>query len=299
MTSFKSFSMTQLVGALGLLVGAGFAAAPALAQAETPAPAQAGQHFEIHKQPWTFGGLFGYYDKAQLQRGYKVYKQVCANCHGLKLLSYRNLAEPGGPEFPKEVAEQIASEAQVTDGPNDQGEMFQRPGKLSDRIVGPFKNDKEAANANNGAVPPDLSLITKARGYETGAPWYLMPYVLLRDFFTQYQEQGQDYIYALLTGYSDPPAGKELAGGMSYNLAFPGNQVAMPQPLQDGVVDYEDKTPNTLDQQTRDVVAFLSWTAEPHLVERKQMGIWVMGYLFVFAVLLFLAKKALWRNVEH
>lgn len=269
--------------------------APASQEAKT---AGGTEHFQIHKQPWTFSGLFGYFDTQQLRRGYKVYKNVCSNCHNMHYLSFRNLGDPGGPEFPKEVVDAIAAETQVTDGTNDQGEPVTRPGKPSDHFQWRFKNDKEAAAALN-AVPPDLSVIAKARTVERDVAWYAFPFVMLKDLATQYQEQGSDYIYALLTSYRDPPAGKELAPGTHYNLAFPGHQVAMPPPLQDGLVDYEDGTPNTLSQQARDVTAFLTWAAEPHLVERKQLGIWVLIYLAVVAALLLISKRTLWRDVDH
>jgi cytochrome c1 len=256
------------------------------------------EHCEIKKQPWTFAGLFGYFDKEQLRRGFKVYNKVCANCHNMKYMAFRNLGEPGGPEFPKEVVAALAAETQVADGFNDQGEPVMRPGKPSDYFQWKFKNEKEAAAALN-AVPPDLSVIEKARTVEREVAWYAFPYVMLKDLATQYQEQGADYIYALLTSYRDPPAGKQMAQGMNYNLAFPGHQLAMPQPLSGSDVDYEDGTPNTLDQEARDVTAFLAWAAEPHLVERKKLGLWVLIYLGVVAVLLLLSKRALWRDVEH
>lgn len=192
------------------------------------------EHFEIEKQPWTFAGLFGYFDTQQLRRGYKVYKNVCSNCHNMRFLSFRNLGEPGGPEFPKEVVDEIAAETQVTDGVNAEGQPITRPGKPADNFQWRFKNEKEAAAALN-AVPPDLSVIEKARTVERDVAWYAFPYVLAKDLATQYQEQGADYIYALLTSYRDPPASKQMASGMNYNLAFPGHQIAMPQPLQDGL----------------------------------------------------------------
>ncbi|MBI4724512.1 MAG: cytochrome c1 [Rhodomicrobium sp.] len=277
------------------------AALPVLAeQADTkPSAAAHEEHYQIPRQKWTFGGLFGYFDEQQLRRGYKVYKEVCANCHNARFLSYRNLGEPGGPRFPKEVVKALAAEVQVADGFNDQGEVNLRPGRPSDNFQWKFKNDKEAAAAFGGAVPPDLSLITKARGVEREFAWYAFPFVMLKDLLTQYQEQGSDYLYALLTGYTEPPAGKEIAAGLSYNRAFPGNQLAMPQPLMDGAVTYEDGTPTTLDQEARDVTAFLAWAAEPHLVERKKLGLWVLVYLGVLSILLLIAKKTLWRNIEH
>jgi cytochrome c1 len=253
----------------------------------------------IHKQDWTFSGIVGHFDRAQLRRGYAVYKGVCAACHGLKYVSFRNLGEPGGPEFSDANVEQFAADAQVTDGPNDDGEMFQRPGKPADRIPSPYPNDKAAAAAQNGAVPPDLSIMAKARTYERHASWYLEPFNWISDIVTSYQEQGPDYLYAVLTGYSEPPAGFQTAPGMNYNKAFPGHQIAMPKPLSDGQVDYADGTPATVENYAKDVTAFLMWTAEPKLEERKRMGLKVMVYLIILAGLLYLSKRKLWRNVEH
>jgi ubiquinol-cytochrome c reductase cytochrome b/c1 subunit len=271
---------------------------PAAAPASEPAAPHA-EHFQIPRQEWTVGGLFGYFDEQQLRRGYKIYKNVCANCHNMRFLAYRNLGEPGGPNFSKEEVAALAAEIQVQDGYNDQGEPVMRPGKPSDYFQWHFKNEKEAGAAFNGAAPPDLSVMAKARTVERDIAWYTFPFLMLKDLFTQYQEQGPDYLYALLTGYVDPPAGFKLNAGSNYNRAFPGHQIAMPQPLTDGAVDYEDGTPNTLDQESKDVVAFLAWAAEPHLVERKKLGILVLAYLAALAGLLFVAKKTLWRNVEH
>ena len=273
---------------------------PAHAPAGEPVAASApAEHYQIPRQEWTFGGLFGYFDEQQLRRGYKIYKNVCANCHNMRFLAYRNLGEPGGPNFSKEEVAALAAEIQVQDGYNDQGEPIMRPGKPSDYFQWHFKNEKEAGAAFNGAAPPDLSVMAKARTVERDIAWYAFPFIMLKDLFTQYQEQGPDYLYALLTGYVDPPAGFKLNAGSNYNRAFPGHQIAMPQPLTDGAVDYEDGTPNTLDQESKDVVSFLAWAAEPHLVERKKLGILVLAYLAALAGLLFVAKKTLWRNVEH
>jgi ubiquinol-cytochrome c reductase cytochrome c1 subunit len=280
------------------------ALAPALAQQPGAKPASkaepaAEEHYQIPREKWTFGGLFGYFDEQQLRRGYKIYKNVCANCHNMGLLSYRNLGQPGGPHFSKQEVEAIAAEVQVPDGYDDTGNVKMRPGKPSDSFQWKLENEGKARATLNGALPPDLSVMAKARTVEREFAWYAFPLLMLEDLATQYQEQGPDYIHALLTGYSDPPAGKTVADGLYYNKAFPGNQLSMPQPLQGGDVDYEDKTPNTLDQESRDVIAFLEWAAEPHLVARKKLGIWVLIYLAVFAVLLFISKKALWRNIEH
>lgn len=290
-----------VMGCAAGILAAGFllAAAPVAAWAADEAAAQAEERYEIPRQKWTFAGIFGYFDRQQLRRGYKIYKEVCSGCHNLGLLSYRNLYEAGGPEFSPDEVKAIAAEVQVFEGFDEQGNIAMRPGRPSDNFVWKFKNAKEAAAAFGGAVPPDLSLMTRARGIEREFAWYAFPFLMLKDLATQYQEQGADYIYALLTGYGEPPAGKKIAEGLNYNRAFPGNQLAMPQPLTDGAVEYGDGTPNTLDQEARDITAFLAWAAEPHLAERKKMGLWVIVYIAVLAGLLFACKKALWRNVEH
>jgi ubiquinol-cytochrome c reductase cytochrome c1 subunit len=253
----------------------------------------------IAKEQWTFGGVTGHYDNEQLRRGFQVYKNVCSACHSLRLLHYRNLSEPGGPELAEGNVEQIAAEAQVPDGPNDDGEMFTRPGKPADRFASPYPNAKAAAAANGGAVPPDLSVMAKARGIERAGPWYLEPLNWISDIVTNYQEQGPDYMHALLTSYEEPPSGMTMAQGMYYNAAFPGHQIAMPPPLSDGVVTYPDGVAATVDNYSRDVAAFLMWAAEPKLEERKRMGLKVLIYLTILAGLLYLSKRAIWRNVEH
>jgi cytochrome c1 len=192
----------------------------------------------------------------------------------MRLLSYRNLGEAGGPGFSPEAVAILAAEAQVTDGPNDKGEMFQRPGRSSDRFRSPYPNDAVARIANRGALPPDLSVMAKAR------------------------PGGPDYIYALLTGYRQPPAGFELAQGMHYNTAFPGHQIAMPPPLIDGSVPYTDGTRPTIDNYARDVSAFLMWAAEPKLEERHMLGARVMVFLTVFVIIMYLAKRAVWGRLH-
>jgi cytochrome c1 len=229
----------------------------------------------IVRQSWSFAPPFGTYDNAQLQRGFQVYKEICASCHSMRLLSYRNLGEAGGPEFSPKAVEILASQVQVTDGPNEKGEMFQRPARPSDPFRSPFANDPLARVANNGALPPDLSVMAKAR---TGGP---------------------DYLHALLTGYRAPPAGFEVTQGMYYNDAFPGHQIAMPPPLSDGVVAYSDGTKPTIDNYARDVSAYLMWAAEPKLEERHKTGARVMIFLIVFVVIMFLAKRAVWAGLHH
>jgi len=266
----------------------------------TPAQAADGGNApEVKQQDWSFSGFFGKYDKAQLQRGFGVYKEVCSACHGLKLLSYRNLAQKGGPEFSKEQALAIAKEAIVIDGVDEDGEPKEREGKLSDRFVSPFTNETQARASNNGALPPDFSVIAKARTYHRHIPWYTEPYYWVYDMATGYEEQGVDYLYALLTGYKTAPRGVKLGDGMSYNEVFPGHQIAMAAPLSEDAVEYQDGTPTTLKQHAKDVSAFLAWASEPHLNARKDLGKRVLIYLAILALLLFLAKRSLWSRVKH
>ena len=285
----------------------GFAAAVALAGAVAVTPAisaeSGGEHHIAHQQ-WSFAGFFGHYDKDQLQRGFRVYKDVCAACHGLSRVAFRNLVEKGGPEFPEDSVKALAAEwpNQITDGPDDEGKMFQRPAKLSDRILGPYKNEKEARAAQNGALPPDLSLMTRARNTHNEAAWPMHILLMARDIATGYQEGGANYVYALLTGYHEAPAGFKLADGMNYNVAFPGNQIAMPNVLDGGPVNYADGQEKyegpkaSQEQNARDVSAFLSWAADTSLNERKRIGWQVMLYLLITTILLFVAKKRLWAK---
>lgn len=253
----------------------------------------------IEKQDWTFAGPFGFYDEDQLRRGFKVYQQVCSSCHGMRFLKYRDLMDPDGPNLPEAQVEAIASEYTVTDGPNDQGEMYERPATLQDSFVEPYRNEKEAALVNNGVVPPDLSLMAQARGVSRDVAWYMSPVVIAQDLLTMYAEQGPDYIHALLMGYREPPEGEDVPAGAHYNVAFPGQQIAMPQPLYADMVEYADGTPTTVDQYARDVSAFLMWAAEPTLEERKQIGAKVMLYLIILAGLLYMSKRLLWKRIKH
>jgi cytochrome c1 len=280
---------------------AGVLATAALVSAVSIAPARAaGEAIELERMDWTFGGLTGHFDKEQLRRGYMVYKNVCAACHGVRQLYFRNLSEPGGPQFSEARVNEFAAEALVRDGPNDDGEMFERAGLPADKIPSPYPNDKAAAAAQGGVVPPDLSLMTKARAVASAGPWYMEPFHWVYDVATVYQEVGADYLHALLTGYpEEPPEGVEVLPGMYYNTAFPGHQIAMPPPLVEGVVEYADGTAPTVENYSRDVTAFLMWAAEPKLEERKRMGLKVLLYLAILSLLLFLSKRALWRNVEH
>ncbi|MEQ8267293.1 MAG: cytochrome c1 [Parvibaculum sp.] len=221
---------------------------------------------------WTFNGVFGTYDRDALRRGYKVYKEVCSVCHSMQYVKYRNLAEPGGPEFSEGQVKALAAEITVTDGPDSAGEMYERPGEAKDAFPSPYPNP-EASAAALGAAAPDLSLMTKAR------------------------PGGPDYVYSLLTGYEEAPEDFELATG-SYNLYFPGHQIAMPPPLSDGQVDYEDGTPNTVDQMAKDVTHFMMWAAEPRLEARHRMGFQVLIYLVVLTGILYFAMRKVWADAH-
>lgn len=255
-------------------------------------------HEHSHETPeppqlkWSFAGPFGKFDRAQLQRGFKIYREVCGNCHSLSLIAFRNLADRGGPEFSVAQAQAIAQQYKIKDGPNDQGEMFERPGRLADYFPAPFANEQTARASNGGALPPDLSVIAKARTYERGFPRFLL------DLVTQYQEQGVDYIAALLKGYDNPPPGMQMPPGMMYNKYFPGHAIGMPPPISEAQVVYDDGTPGTVENYSRDVAAFLAWTAEPHMEARKRIGFQVIVFLIVFAGLLYFTKKRIWHAVE-
>ena len=245
------------------------------------------------RQKWSFAGPFGIYNQAQLQRGFQIYKEVCSTCHSIKLLAFRNLADPGGPDFTEAQAKTIAESFQVTAGPNDQGQMFQRPGTLADRFPPPFPNDQAARAALGGKLPPDMSVLAKARAHEGGFPQFVI------DAFTMYQEGGPDYIHGIITGYTDPPAGETLPPGGQYNRYFPGGAIGMPKPLSDGQVKYTDGTPETVDQYGRDIAAFLMWAAEPTLNARKQIGFQVLIFLIVLSGLLYFSKKKVWWDIAH
>ncbi len=275
---------------------AGLAAGLALATLAGPAFA-AGDRINPPRESWSFAGPFGKFDQAQLQRGFKVVKEVCANCHAMNLIKLRNLAQPGGPGFTASQVAALAATYQIKDGPNDAGEMFDRPGRAADGFPAPFPNEQAARAANGGAFPPDMSVLAKARTYERGFPWFVF------DIFTQYQEQGPDYIAALLNGYKEPPAGTNLLPGQYYNTYMPGHLIAMPKPLNDGQVEYpkgpdgKSPVPETVAQYSKDVAAFMVWMAEPHLEARKRMGMQVMLFLLVFAGLLYYTKKKVWSRL--
>ncbi|MEQ1652278.1 MAG: cytochrome c1 [Hyphomicrobium sp.] len=293
MTSMKRRLTSLLLAASAI---AGLATLPVMA-------AESGHGPEIERQKWSFSGFKGQYDKAQLQRGFLVYKEVCASCHGLNRINFRNLVQPGGPEFSEEAVKALAAAwpNQITDGPNDEGKMFERPARLSDPMRGPYKNEKEARAAQNGAYPPDLSLMGKARSVERNPNWWIHPFLMLGDIFTSYQEGGADYLYALMTGYKETPAGVTIADGMNYNAAFPGHQIAMPAPLSDDRLTAKDgyPLPQTVENYSRDIAAFLAWTADPTHDQRKRIGWQVMLYLLVTTVLLYLGKKRIWSAIKH
>ena len=257
---------------LSTVMAIGFVAAvPAvLGAASNQALAEEGPALEHQAWPWL--GVFGQYDQAQLKRGFQVYHDICSNCHSLKLVAYRNLAAIG---FTEDEIKTFAAEKQVKDGPNDQGEMYDRAARPSDHFVPPFANDQAARAANNGALPPDQSLLVKAR------------------------KGGPDYLYAVLTGYEDAPAGVTVPDGMSYNKAFPGHNIGMPQPLTDDAVTYADGTKATLDQEAKDITAFLNWTSEPELDVRHSLGLKVLGFLVVLTALFYALKRKVWSDVDH
>jgi ubiquinol-cytochrome c reductase cytochrome c1 subunit len=238
-----------------------FASALARAADETPLP----------RQEWSFDGVFGTYDLASLQRGFQVYKEVCSVCHPVKHLYFRDLGEIG---YSEDEVKAIAAGYQVTDGPNDEGQMYQRPGRPSDPIPGPFPNDQAARAANNGALPPDQSLIVKAR------------------------PGGPDYVYGILTGYKEPPASFKMIEGMNYNEFFPGHQIAMPPPLSDNAVTFADGTLATVPQMAHDVTSFLTWAAEPNLDDRHRTGLKVILFLVVGAGVFYAAKRKIWAQIH-
>jgi ubiquinol-cytochrome c reductase cytochrome c1 subunit len=289
--------LRRLAGAALLAVT--FAAGAHAAESNTGPTA----HYPIN-QPrhvnWSFSGPFGKFDPQQLQRGLQIYREVCSACHALSYVAFRNLSAEGGPNYTAAQAAALAAEYQISDGPDANGDMFQRPGRASDRFPSPFANEQAARASNNGAYPPDLSLVAKARAIERGFPTFIF------DIFTQYQEIGPNYIYSLLTGYQDPPPGVQIREGQHYNPYFiSGPALAMPPPLtandqiqyaQNQDDDPNNNVPQTVDQYAKDVAAFLMWAAEPHMMQRKQMGLYVMAFLIVFAGLVYYTKRKIWAD---
>ena len=221
---------------------------------------------------WSFNGIFGTFDRASLQRGYQVYQEVCAGCHSVQQLSYRNLSEEGGPEFSIEEAKAIASQFEIEDGPNSDGEMFMRSARLSDKFVKPYPNVEASTAANGGAYPPDMSVLAKAR------------------------VGGADYIYSLLVGYEETPAGFELDDGVYYNKYMAGNKIKMSAPISDGIVEYSDGTQTTTSQIAKDVTTFLVWASEPHLESQHRMGFKAMIYLIILITLVYMSKQKVWAK---
>jgi ubiquinol-cytochrome c reductase cytochrome c1 subunit len=285
--------MLRMFKAIALsLALSGFAAGASLAaggeEGATP-------HYPINKPrnvDWSFAGPFGHYDEQQLQRGLKVYKEVCSACHSMKRVAFRTLTDLG---YTEEQVKALAAEYTVMDGPNADGEMFERPAILSDLWPGPYANDVVAAASNNGAIPPDFSLLAKARAVERGFPTFVF------DIFTMYAESGPDYIYSLMTGYTDEvPEGIEVAEGTYFNPYFnAGVALAMPNILSDDLVTYDDGTPATVSQMAQDVTAFMMWAAEPKLEERKETGFKVIVFLAIFAGMVYLMKRRVFASVAH
>jgi ubiquinol-cytochrome c reductase cytochrome c1 subunit len=280
---------------LGLFAGGIGAVGTVAMAAEEAHNAAAPTHFPIDEpkeMDWSFAGPFGTYDKAQLQRGLKVYKEVCSACHSMNLVAFRTLSDLG---YSEAQIKSLSAEYTIHDGPNDAGDMFDRPGKPSDHFPAPFANEEAAAASNGGAAPPDMSLLAKARGVERGFPRFVF------DIFTQYAQGGPDYIHSLLTGYDEtPPAGMVIPEGTHYNPYFmSGVSLKMPKPLSDGQVTYDDGSPQTIDQYSRDVSAFLMWAAEPHMEDRKKTGFRVLVFLLLFGALMYLTKRKVWEGVAH
>mmetsp|Transcript_9894 Transcript_9894/g.45063 ORF Transcript_9894/g.45063 Transcript_9894/m.45063 type:complete len:297 (-) Transcript_9894:14418-15308(-) len=250
-------------------MGAASAALLGLAGVAHADEAEHGLHSAAY--PWPHEGMFDSYDHASIRRGHQVYQQVCAACHSLNLVAYRNLV---GVCYTEDEVKAMAEEIEVTDGPDDTGEMFDRPGKLSDRLPAPYANEEGARYANNGAYPPDLSLITKAR------------------------HDGQNYVFSLLLGYREPPAGVSVREGLHYNPYFPGGAIAMPKMLVDGGVEYDDDTPATETQMAKDVTTFLAWAAEPEADDRKLMGAKFMFALSLVAVQAVYYKRWMWSPIK-
>ena len=247
------------------------AAAVISASFSLPALSAGGGDVILRQEEWSFSGPFGTFNKASMQRGFQAYKEVCAGCHSMNYIAFRNLADLG---YNEAEIKAIAAEYEVEDGPNDEGGMFMRNGIPADRIPAPYPNELAARAANNGAYPPDLSLIVKARG------------------------NGADYLYSLLTSYEDAPAGTVVPEGMYYNAAYSGHMIAMPQPLYGDDVEYADGADTSMDAVAKDLVNFMAWAAEPALEERKRMGVAVMIFLVLLSGLSFGAMRFIWADVK-
>ena len=235
---------------------------------------KAAEKVQLLKVDWSFKGLFGKFDRASLQRGFQVYKEVCSSCHSMQYLSYRNLGEEGGPEFSIEEVKAIAASVEIQDGPDSQGEMFTRSGRPADKFASPYENVNASMAANGGAYPPDMSVLVKAR------------------------PGGSNYIYSVLMGYEDPPIGTTLDDGVYYNKYMIGNKIKMSAPLSEDIVEYTDGTKATVDQMSKDVTTFLSWAAEPELEERHKTGVKVIVYLILLTILVYLSMKKIWSRID-
>ena len=236
-----------------------------------PALAAGGGDVVLKHKDWSFNGMFGTFDKASMQRGFQAYREVCAGCHSLNYIAFRNLADLG---YNEAEIKAIAAEYDVEDGPNDEGDMFIRPGIPADYFPAPYANENAARAGNNGAYPPDLSLIAKARA------------------------NGPDYLYSLLTSYKDAPAGESVPDGMYYNAAYSGHLIAMPQPLYGDDVEYADGADTSMSGVSSDLVQFLMWTAEPSLENRKRIGVATLFFLVIFAGLSYGAMRFIWADVK-
>ncbi len=255
-------TMKNLLAAMSILVtGCGLASQASAVSTDV----------ELLNKAWPHAGPFGKFDRTAAQRGFQVYREVCSGCHSLNFIAFRNLEDLG---FSPDEVKALAAQYEITDGPDDAGDMFERPGKPSDYLPAPFPNDNAARASNGGALPPDLSLITKARAH------------------------GTDYVYSLMLGFEEPPVGFELGEGMNYNVYFPGHQIAMFPPLSEGLVEYDDGTEATVQQMASDVATFLTWAAEPTLEQRKGMGLKVMIFLVVLSGLLYATKRKVWADVH-
>ncbi len=276
-------------GTPGGSAGNGASATPAVASVVPP-------DMTPETQPWSFAGIFGRYDQNQLRRGFEVFRQVCSNCHSAHLFTFRSLEDDGGPGYSVDQVKALAATYTIDDPSAPKGK---RPGLPSDNWPSPFPSEQAARDANGGALPPDWSVLAKARGAERPFPlWFF-------DYFTTYQEGGPDYVHALMNGYHDkPPAGFALPAGKYYNDYFPGHSIGMPPPLSDGIVKYApgadgSTAPGTVDQYSRDAAAFMMWLGEPGLDGRKEAGFRVIIFLLLFAVIMWLVKRRIWANVEH
>lgn len=272
--------------AMAAVIGAGpaFAAEHANETPEYPIK-------HLKEVDWSFAGPFGTFDKGQLQRGLKIYVETCSACHSINLVPFRSFEALG---YSEDQVKSLAANYEIQDGPNADGDMFTRAAIPADYFPPSFANPEAAAASNNGAVPPDFSLLAKARYVPRGFPQFIF------DIFTGYAESGPNYIYSLLTGYEEPPAGVEVPENAHYNPYFMGGAaLAMASPLSDGQITYDDGSPETVDQYARDVAAFMMWAAEPHMVERKKTGFMVISFLLIFSALMYLTKKAVYANRDH